>query len=185
LSGLEAWHEAVGIELKLGSICTQGAFAEEFTQRGLHTFTFRYETIDFTVEGPMYVSVPQFRLEVERQFQEAAGRGVKGARTAFKHFVDEYLEKVKKAAEDIGLSAPPFRPAEDHFAWLIRYQIPTVMTYREIGRECGRDEKTVWEGVQGVATLIGLKLRSSEEDRRKGRPVGAKDKRGRFRASSK
>lgn len=169
----------------MGSVCVQGVYAEEFRERGLDKFTFEYEGIDFTVEGPLFKPIAQFKQEAERRFETVGGRNIWGAKTALKHRVDEYLEQINTVAEELSLAEPPLRSAEDHFEWLIRYQIPPVMRYREIGRGCGRDDKTVREGVQGVATLTGLTLRSPEADKYQGRPKGAKDKKKRFRASSK
>jgi hypothetical protein len=185
LSSHEAWQEAIALELKLNSICTQDTFAEEFRKRRLDTFSFRYETIAFTVEGPTFKSPAQFRQEVEQKFKDAKGESIRSATTAPNHQVDEYFEKVNKVAKELGFTKPPFHPAAEHFEWVISYQIPPVRRYREIGRDCGKDEKTIREGIQDVATLIGLPLRSSEGDKSPGRPKGAKDKAKRFRSSSK
>jgi hypothetical protein len=175
LNAWEAWHEATVLELKLGSICVQGAFNIEFSERGLDKFYFKYEEIDFSIEGPMFTSVPEFKQEVERRFKAAGGQYIRGARTALKHKLNEYLGRVYNIAEEQNYVEPPIRWAEGHFEWLVRYQIPPVMRYREIGKACGKDEKTVRGGVKDVATLIGLTLRSSESDKRRGRPKGAKD----------
>ena len=181
----DAWHEAIGFELKLGSVCTQSVFADEFRERGLDKFTFKYEGVEFTMEGPLFKSTAQFKQEVTGMFEAAGGRHVWGAQTALKHRLKEYLRKVNQVAEEKSLTGPPVRSAEDHFEWLIRFQIPLFMKYREIARDCGRHEKTIRKGIEDVAKLIGLELRSSEEDKHPGRPKGAKDKKKRFRASSK
>jgi hypothetical protein len=95
-----------------------------------------------------------------------------------------YLEKVDKARKDLELEEPPVRwAAEDHFKWLIEYQLPPCKRYREIGRDFGKDEKTVREGIRDVASLVGLTLRSSECDKYPGRPIGARDRGNRHRAS--
>lgn len=176
LNAWEAWQEATVLELKLGSICVQGAFNVEFTERGLDKFGFKYEGIDFAIEGPMFTSIPEFKQEVERTFKAAGGQYIRGARTALKHRLNEYLGSVNNTAEELNYTEPRIRWAEDHFEWLVRYQIPPVTRYREIGKACGKDEKTVREGVKDVATLIGLTLRSPESDKHTGRPTGSKDK---------
>lgn len=185
LDAYDAWHESVTIQLELDSVCVQGAFNEEFSKRCLDKFSFTYEEKSFTIEGPMFMSIPEFKQEVERTFEAAGVQYIRGGRTALKHKLDEYLKKVNKVKEELSFMEATARPSESHFEWLVRYQIPPVMRYREIGRHYGRDEKTVRDGVQDVAKLIGLKLRSPEEDKHPGRPKGAKDKNKRFRASSR
>jgi hypothetical protein len=181
LNASEAWHEATVFELKLGSICVQGAFNLEFSERGLDKFYFKYEGVDFAIEGPMFTSVPEFKQEVEQRFKAAGGPYIRGARTALKHRLNDYLGRVYNIAKEQNYTEPPIRLAEDHFEWLVRYQISPVMRYREIGKAYGKNEKTIREGVKDVATLVGLTLRSSGSDQHLGRPRGARDKTKRVR----
>jgi hypothetical protein len=45
-----------------------------------------------------------------------------------------------------------------------------------MARASGKDEKTVRDGVKGLAEFIGLQLRPSDPDKHPGRPIGAKNK---------
>src|SRR5205823_12946016 len=128
-----------------------------------------------TVSGPFSKSVSAFKQEVEQCFKALNGPSVKGARKALDYKLRSYLKQVASGMKQLNLECPPVRRAEDHFKWLIHYQIG-CMTYREIGRTVGRNEKTVREGIQDVAELIDLKLRPAHVDRYQGRPKGAKDK---------
>jgi hypothetical protein len=55
------------------------------------------------------------------------------------------------------------------------YQVPPCMKYREIAKEIAMNDKTISDGLQDVASLLGLTLRSSEEDKHPGRPKGVKE----------
>lgn len=150
----------------------------EFEERGPYSFTFSHESLEFTVSGPVFKSKSQFKQEAEAKFKAAGGRTIRGARKALNDQLRKYLERVAKTVEELGLDEPPSLrwAAEDHFKWLIHYQIPPCMNYRQIGREFHINDKTASQGIQDVARLIGLTVRSSEVDRHLGRPPGAKDK---------
>jgi hypothetical protein len=148
---------------------------------GVYSFSFVHENLSFSVTGPFFKSPAQFKQEVEERFKALGGPAIRGARKALAFQLGEYREQVAKARRDLNLDAPPVRWAEDHFTWLIKYQLPPCMKYREIGREFSKDEKTVREGIKDVADLMDLTLRSSERDKHSGRPKGVRETKPRRR----
>lgn len=170
-----AWQEAIFAGLKCDSIFTQAEFHEEFRQEGLFEFNYKFEKLRFTQEGPFWIPIAEFKRKVANEFKAAGGSVVRGARKALIYQRDVYLNSVNRVAERLNLREPPLRWSEDHFRWLIHYQVPPLMNYREIGRTVKKNEKTVREGIQDVAKLIDLKLRPAHVDRYRGRPKGAKD----------
>jgi hypothetical protein len=149
---------------------------------GLAHFAFQSDLIPFEVEGPFFKSVTEFRREAILRFQVEGGQSIKGERKRLEYQIDSYLKSFEFAAKRLKLRQTRVRWAdEDHFVWLINYQCPPCKGYREIGRAFAKNEKTIREGVQGVAQRIGLTLRSAECDKRLGRPKGARDKKPRHR----
>lgn len=172
----ESWRTAL-FWPESEAIFTQAEILQSFGEKGLHEFTFEYEQMRFAVEGPVFKPDGQFKQEVRREFKALGGPTLRGAATSLEHRLRDYLEKVGKARSALDLKESSLRwAAEDHFNWLVHYQLPACKTYREIAREIEKDEKTVREGVQRAASLIDLTLRSSEADKHLGRPKGAKDK---------
>jgi hypothetical protein len=171
----DAWHSA-HVELEMDSLCLHAATdAEKLREAGLSNFSFKYEEIEFTVEGPLLAFVANFKQEVNRKFKAAGGRDVRGARTALQLKVDEYLEKVSKVAQEQKLVEPSIYWAkEDHFKWLIYFQIPPDRkTFSELSRAFQKDRKSVKGGVKSAATLIGLTIKVLPEETwraRAGRP---------------
>jgi hypothetical protein len=103
---------------------------------------------------------------VNDAFTNGGGPNIRGAKTALDHQLRDYLSRFERATKRQRLEQPPVRWATDeHLKWLIQYQIPPSTSYRRIA---GKDEKTVREGIQGVARLIGLTLRPSKPGRPKG-----------------
>lgn len=176
----QSWDGAL-FWLKTEPIFSQAELTKELTSKGLSEFSFKYQDLNFMAEGPFFRSSAQFKHEVEQSFRALRGPSVRGARKALEYQRRSYLDGVAKIRKELNLQVTPVRWAEDHFKWLIHYQI-SCMTYRGIGREFRRDEKTVREGIQDVAKLMDLTLRSSEADKYLGRPKGAKDKKPRHRA---
>jgi hypothetical protein len=149
------------------------------------SFLFKYESLEFKVSGPFYKSPSLFKQEVSEQFKAIGGTKVRGARKHLNYRLTEYLATVAKINKHLNLAAPPsWRDADEHFRWLVDYQIPPCNTYRQIARNVKKDESTVREGIRRSASLIGLTLRSSHADKRVGRPKGARDKKPRRRAES-
>jgi len=169
----ESWLWAIQ-ERREDALWRQALCGEEL--KDLYSFRFNHEKIGFTVSGPIYQSVPQFKEEVRHEFKAAGGKDARGAGKVLELEMKEYLERVGKIAAEKGFEKPPVRWADDHIKWLIHYQISPCMKYREIARKFGANEKTVREGIASTAALIGLKLRSSEPDKHPGRPRGSKTK---------
>ncbi len=174
-----AWQSA-SVERHCAGLLTQFHSNSEVEDRGLFSFTFNYETLTFNVTGPFYKSVPSFKEEVERSFVALGGPSIRGARKALRYLQTAYLDDVERVMKELGLEEPPVRWASgDHFEWLLNYQLPPCRGCREIGREFGKDEATVREGIQDIATIIGLRLRPAD----RGRPKGIQDGRPRHRAA--
>jgi len=154
----------------------------EVEERGVFSFNFKYEKMEFSMSGPFSKSVAEFKREVGHKFEAHGGRTVRGARKALQSQLDSYLSQLEPVRTELGLKAPHTRWAmADHLNWLAQYQIPPCKTFREVAREVGKNGKTVREGIRGAARLIGVALRSAESDKQLGRPKGAKDKNPRFR----
>lgn len=172
----EAWQQATD-ELKLDAVCMQGVTYEDFRERGLDKFSFKYKRVEITVDGPIFQPVPDFKREAERAFKAVGGHRTGGASEAFKEALSLYLSQVDGIVAELRLKNPPRNwAAENQFRWLIEYQVPRVKNYRQIARKVGKDESSIREGVRAAANLIGLTLRSSEPDKHPGRPKGSKNK---------
>jgi hypothetical protein len=177
----ESWSWAVHDSCDpLGAQFESNMRVEEY---GGYSFSFVHESLPFSVTGPFFKSPAKFKQEVEDRFKALGGPAIRGARKALKFQLGEYREQVAKARRDLNLEAPPVRWAEDHFRWLIKYQVPPCMKYREIAKEIRKNDKTVSEGIQDVARLLGLTLRSSEQDKHSGRPKGVRETTPRRRAT--
>jgi len=180
----DAWETAFFWGPDTEAIFAQAALNEGFKRRGLDEFTFEHEQITFSLEGPFWGPVIQFRQEVRKEFEARGGRTVRGAAKFLEHKLHEYLNNVETVRVELGLEESRTRWAlQEHLTWLLQYQVPTCKTFRQIGRDYGRDEATVREGIRKTAHLLGLSLRSADSDRRLGRPKGAKDKHPRLRAN--
>lgn len=140
-------------------------------KKDLAEFTFNYEDLHITVEGPFFKPLAQFTQDVKHSFAASRGSTVRGARKALGFELRLYLDKVAKANKSLKLSPPPVRWTPHHFEWLIGYQVDH-MSYREIGRTFHKDEATVREGTKNVARLVGLTLRCAKHP---GRPKGVKE----------
>lgn len=175
----ESWRLAVARQ-RLRAIDVQYASITEFEGyvSKVLEFTFKYENIKLPpVTGPFYKSISQFKQEVKERFEEALkGNAVRGAGKALKLELDSYLEKVKETMKRAGFKKPPVRWAEEHFKWLIEYQILPTKPYRKIAKEVCKDESTIREGVASASALIGLARRPSGSDKHIGRPKGSKTK---------
>ena len=173
LSVDDAWQYAIA-DLKMDAVCMQGVTLEDFRERGLDKFSFERGPVKLTVEGPVFVTVAEFKREAERAFKAAGGHKIGGASEAFKEALGLYLSRI---VAELRLNEPPRNwAAENQFRWLIEYQVPRVRNYRQIAREVGKDESSIREGVRAAAKQIGLTLRSSEPDKHPGRPKGSKNK---------
>lgn len=171
-----AWQSAL-VNRHCHALGTQYQSNVEVEERGVFSFILEYDRIRFEVPGPFNKFIPSFKEEVEKSFVASGGPSIPGARKALRYRLAAYLEEVERVRKELGLEEPPVRwTADDHFRWLINYQITPCMNYREIGRIADKDEKTIREGTQDVADLIGLKLRSADSDKYRGRPKGSKDK---------
>lgn len=180
----EAWEAARIYGLSSEAIFAQHDINQQLRERGLSDFTFQSDLIPFTVEGPFFKSVTEFKREVCLRFSVEGGRSIRGERKRLDHQVEDYLQRFDAVAKRLEFIQTRVRWAdEDHFVWLIGYQCPPSRNYREIARATDKHEKTIREGIKGVAQRIGLTLRSAEPDKRVGRPKGAKDQRPRHRAS--
>jgi hypothetical protein len=170
-----AWQSAL-VNRHCHALGTQYHSNVDVEERGVFSFIFEYGSIRFEVPGPFNKFIPAFKEEVEKRFVALGGPSIPGAREALRYKLPTYLEEVERVRKELRLEEPPVRwTADIHFRWLINYQI-TCVNYREIGRIAGKNEKTVREGIQDVAKLIGLKLRSAQADKHRGWPKGAKDK---------
>jgi len=157
----------------------------EVEERGAFSFTFKYKHLEFSVIGPFSKSVPEFKREVEKEFEARGGRSVRSARKSLRYELDKYLIEVDRVSSALGLKAPRARwSTANHLSWLTQYQLVPCKTYRQVAREIHKHEATVREGVQRTASLISLTLRSTEADKRSGRPKGARDKKPRHRVES-
>jgi len=155
-------------------------------KQGRADFAFPSDLIPFKVEGPFFKSLTEFRQEVILRFQVEGGQSIRGERKRLDYQIDSYLKRFEVAAQRLRLSQTRVRWGdEDDFVWLINYKCAPCKGYREIGRTFAKNEKTIREGIQGVAQRIGLTLRSAERDKRLGRPKGARDKKPRHRVESR
>ncbi|HEY5885436.1 MAG TPA: hypothetical protein VIT88_12150 [Pyrinomonadaceae bacterium] len=171
-----AWQSAL-TNRRLGALGMQYQSNSDVEERGVFSFVFEHERFRLELPGPFNRPIPAFKEEVEKQFVALGGPSIRGARKALQYKLADYLESVRSTTTELGLKQPPVRwAAGEHFKWLINYQITPCMKYREIARMTGRDEKTIREGIQDIARLVGLKLRSAGIDKNSGRPSGAKEK---------
>lgn len=178
-----SWQSAA-LERRLLGLHTRFQANSAVEARDALLFRFKYEELAFEVFGPFSKSLASFREEVQNEFTKVGGRNVRGARKHLDYELGGYLETVEKVRVELDLIAPPnWRKANDFFKWLVQYQLPPFKTYRQIAREEKKDDKTVSQGIQRVATLIGLTLRPNEADKHLGRPKGSKDKTPRRRAN--
>jgi hypothetical protein len=153
-----AWQSAL-VNRHCHALGTQYQSNVEVEERGVFCFIFEYDRIRFEVPGPFNKFIPSFKEEVEKRFLALGGPSVPGARKALRHSLFAYLEEVERVRKHLGLERPPVRwAAGEHFNWLVNYQIPPCMNYRQIAGT-DKDDKTVREGIQDVARLIGLPLR--------------------------
>jgi hypothetical protein len=173
----QSWDGAL-FWLETEPIFSQYELTKEL-EKALAEFTFNYEKVHITVEGPFFKPPAQFTEDVKRSFAASGGPTVRGARKALGFELRIYLDKVAKAKKSLKLSSPPVRWTPNHFEWLISYQVGH-MTYREIGRTFDKDEATVREGTKNLARLVGLKLRCAEHP---GRPKGINETATRRRAT--
>jgi hypothetical protein len=182
----EAWETARVFGPNSEAIFAQHEVNERLREEGLTDFTFQSDFIPFKLEGPFFKSLTEFRRDVILRFQVEGGKTIKGERKRLDLQVESYLERFEAAAIRLKLSETRIRWADEaHFEWLINYQCPPNKGYREIGRSITKHEKTIREGVQGVARRISLTLRSPDAEKRLGRPKGAKDKKPRHRVDSR
>jgi hypothetical protein len=165
-----AWQSAL-VNRHCHALGVQYQSNVEVEERGAFSFVFESDRIRFEVPGPFNKFIPAFKEEVEKTFVALAGPSIPGARKSLRHRLAMYLEEVERVRQELGLKKPPVRwAAGEHFNWLINYQIPPCMNYRQIAG-VDKDEKTVREGIEDVARLVGLTLRRSKA----GRPKGSKD----------
>jgi hypothetical protein len=159
LDNYDAWRDA-NTELRLESFCMHAVSNEEIEEKGLFEFKFHFEEINFSVTGPFNKSTSEFKQEVNDKFKAAGGKSIRGASTALKLKMGEYLEKISAVMEDQNLTEPPIRWAINHFKWLICFQIPpNRRTISELSRDFSKDRKTIREGINDVANLIVLDLK--------------------------
>lgn len=181
---VEAWEAARIYGPSSEAIFAQHEVNEELRKEGVTDFVFESDLMPFTVEGPFFKSLTEFRREVILRFQVEGGQNIKGERKRLDYQVESYLKRFEAAAKRLKLNPTRVRWSDEHhFVWLIDYECPPCKGYREIGRAMAKDEKTIREGIQGVAQRIGLTLRSPDSDKRLGRPKGARDKKPRHRVS--
>jgi hypothetical protein len=177
----KSWLRAL-VERQLSGLTIQFQSFAEVEERGVFSFTFQHEKVEFSVPGPFSRSRSEFRRQVQQAFEAGGGGTIRGARKVLQSQLQSYLQQVDKVTEELGLVESRSRWAVDeHFKWLLEYQLPPVKTFRELGREFHKDEKTVREGIRKAAQLVGLSLRSADRDKRLGRPKGAKDRSPRHR----
>jgi len=114
-------------------------------------------------------------------FRSVGGTNIRGAKKALTHQLCEFEDDFQKTVKGMGLEEPPIRWAlEKHMTWLVEYQVPPCQPYRGIAGS-DTNEKTIREGVQDVAGLMGLTLRDS----RPGRPQGVAETAVRRRATAR
>lgn len=89
-------------------------------------------------------------------------------RDEFERKLRMYLNDIEDAAEAAGLVAEPKQRASKHFEWLVQYQV-LRRTYRGIARNLRSRERTIRQGIQHAADLVGLPLRAAQ----RGRPAKA------------
>ncbi len=108
-----------------------------------------------------------FNKALERHMRKGkVSRGVKGeAETA----LNEYIHALKLQAEKLGLKRTVRKWRESHFEWLVLFQIPPRTLKGEIARRAVADVKTISEGIESTAQLIGLTLQPAAAP---GRPRG-------------
>jgi hypothetical protein len=166
---LDAWHDTTA-ERRLDSLLIHDVDIGEFKNAGLDKFHFKYEGIEFRVEGPFFKSTPEFRQGVKQAFIAAGGKNDWGALQVFDLELNEYLQKVISLAEKLNLKEPSARWAtENHFMWLIEYQIPERLDENTISQKYSVPQKTVDDGIKAACRLIGL---SKPAESLKGRKRG-------------
>ena len=90
----------------------------------------------------------------------------------FNNEVKRYIAEIEKTYKGREFLTPPKKQNDEHFRWLIDYQIPPIKSYAELARENSLTNKTIRQGIESVIELIGLKLRPAK---RTGRTVGIKE----------
>jgi hypothetical protein len=96
--------------------------------------------------------VPQWfpKFEREMPFRNRA-------HAALEKFLDSYTAGLRKESKLLGQKRRA-QKERDHFRWAVDFQI-RGMSYPKIAGQFNLTEQTIRDGVEGAATLIGLKLR--------------------------
>lgn len=165
------WQETVH-ERRYSGLVSQFTSNILVEEAGAFTFSFVCEEIELKVSGPFNKTWKQFEHDVDREFRNAGGPIVRGARKQLKLKLQDYRERVEQLAKDMDLvKAPVMWAVDQHLEWLVQFQVPPCNAYKQTAAIYGKDERTIREGVAVVARLIDLPLRQS----RAGRPTGVKE----------
>ena len=81
----------------------------------------------------------------------------------FRDRIDVLIATTKAIARSQGWTEPPRKRTDEHFEWLVRYQVCREAPEEIGGRYSG---KRVLKAVHETATLIGLSLRPAQKGRR-------------------
>lgn len=179
-SYLDAWRAAC-VNLRLDALCNHHADIYEVGEAGLHQFHFQLKQVNFTFASPLESSTARFKSEVLQKFESF----VKGAREALLSEMDLYLDRLAAITEGMELSEPPIRWAEDHFKWLVEYQVNGTAIQQLARSYLGDVDKRVVirDGIRNAAQLIGLEC-ALERLRRSQNKVAAQREKQRKRLMS-
>lgn len=114
-----------------------------------------------------------FNKNLERHRRK--GTAPKTVKGDFEKRIKDHINNLKMHAEKVGLKRTARKLAHRHFEWLVLFQIPPRMLKGEIARRAAADVKTISEGIENTASLIGLTLQPSASAGRPPKKLSGKE----------
>ncbi len=102
-------------------------------------------------------SEDEFRAYLAR-FRQAGNPVPTGVLTRFRAVRDEYLDKIEKAAPQVGLIKTPRRWATKHLTWTVRFQVQR-WSLAKIEKADSKPRNTINDGIKRTLDFIHLKRR--------------------------
>ncbi len=90
-------------------------------------------------------------MERERAYKDQAKK-------EFDSQLNAYTKQLRANAEALDFVQVAKKYNEDHFVWLVRYQVQQISRHK-VAEEYKVDEKTMVEALRRTAELVGLGLR--------------------------
>ncbi len=91
--------------------------------------------------------------------EDTRANAARAIRAEFKKRLSEYLDEIDHLARHRGyVPTPKKRVGDDHFDWLVMYQVQEL-SYPQIARRVCLERQSVTDGIKDAARLIDLPLR--------------------------